>query len=165
MGLKNLVEQKSEIELGGKKFLLRFPNRATRELQETYGGWVKAWAKMTFQERAEPMLNEIDYDILADILVIAIHQEGVDRSKVATWLADLMQDETIEIINALVACRNRYGPEPKDSTVEVISHLEAAKALLLADKREAEVSAFDELLDALKEEVADNEDDPPKQTA
>jgi hypothetical protein len=160
MGLKNVTEEKVEIELGGKKYRLRFPVRAFKELQEQFGGWVKAWEKMGNREEGATMTGEINYEVLAGMLVIAIHQDDADISRVSTWLNDLYQDELVVIINGLLKAKNRYSPEPKNSTVEIVNHLESAKALLLADKREAEVSAFDELLDALKEEVADNEDDP-----
>jgi hypothetical protein len=165
MGLKNVIDEKVEIELGGKKFLLRFPVRAFREMQEQFGGWVKAWEKMGNRQEGSTMEGEINYETLAEMLVIGIHQEGVDFSKVSTWLNDLYQDELVEIINGMLKAKNKHSPEVKDKTVQVVEHLEAAKALLLADRREAEVSAFDELLDALKEEVADSRDDPPKQTA
>jgi len=165
MGLKNVTEEKVEIELGGRKYLLRFPVRAFRELQEHFGGWVKAWEKMGNREESSTMTGEINYDVLAEMLVIAIHQDGVTVDKVTAWLDDLYQDELVEIINGMLRAKNKFAPEAKDSAAEIVSHLESAKALLLADHREAEVSAFDELLDALKEEVAENQDDPPKQTA
>lgn len=113
MGLDNLVEKKVMIKLGGQEYQVRFPVKAFRKFQERFGGWVKAWNAMANMSEDSAMKGEINYDVLAEILVIAIGKEAVDLAKVTAWLDDLMQDEVETIIKALVEARTRWMPEPK----------------------------------------------------
>jgi hypothetical protein len=169
MGLSNLtdgkVEEKVTVTLGGKEYLLRFPVRAFRELQEQFGGWVKAWNKMGNQGDDSPMAGEINYEVLAEMLVIAIHQEGIDKSKVSTWLNDLYQDEVVVIIQGMLRARNRFAPEAENKLQSVVTSLTEAQQQLILLKRDTDAEYVGEILTALKEEVEDSLDDPRKQTA
>ncbi len=165
MGLKDVIEEKVEIELGGKTYQLKIFMKELAKFQKEYSGWLKAFQKLSFVGTEMEGMMEINYDVLAGMLAIAIGQNGIDKEFVYPLLEDLKDEELAELVKAIVSARKKAIPEPKDKTVEVVEHLEAAKALLLADRRETEVSAFEELLVALKEEVADSQDDPPKQTA
>lgn len=168
MALKDIKkpEKKEEnvtITLGGVEYPLRFPVRAFRDIQEKFGGWPNAWTKMahTDAKPGEPLFGEVDYDVLAELLAIGIHQEDMTVDKVATALNDMMQDEVVPIITSLLQARNKWAPEPEDKTKMLLDHLEKAEKIL------EETGRLDDsgIVGAIKERLERETESPTRKTA
>jgi len=99
-------ENKVEVELGGKKYQLRYPASAFVKFQEKYKGWRTAWKLM-----AETYDSDVDYNVLVDFLVIGINLPEVTEEVVKPLVMDLYQDETSVILIAISQASKRWLPE------------------------------------------------------
>ena len=99
------VRNKVEVELGDKKYELRYPASAFVKFQEKYKGWRTAWGLLKYDE------GDLNYDVLTDFLHIGINREEMTYDVVRALVMELYQDEVAEIIVNITKGSVRWLPK------------------------------------------------------